>query len=225
MISDSNLVKELFIQQAKYCKKSINSYKTLDTLLGEGLVTNLDNKSWSKHRQVISPAFDLQNIQKLMKKMVKITTEKITGWKNSVNEKNEVVFDSIHHELSQLTLNIIFESSFNTNNNILNEMSLLWEKITENFLIYFVLYMIFKQYTVYLPLSSIREYTESITKIKNIVLEIIKEKEKELMKKDYNNDSSIELLSLIMNDTHQFSHKELIDECLTFLVNLNFFKK
>src|SRR5215469_6052044 len=82
-------------------------YGALKFILGNGLLTN-EGASWQRQRQLIQPAFRHENIQGYGQIMADSTAKHLARWKDG--EKRD-----LHHEMAELTLDIVSKSLFGTN--------------------------------------------------------------------------------------------------------------
>lgn len=69
LVADSDAIKEILV--VKNLPKEPNSYKNISCLygqryLGGSLVTNLDDESWKKRREIMNPAFHRKSLKDLM---------------------------------------------------------------------------------------------------------------------------------------------------------------
>ncbi len=84
-------------------------YKVLGLLLGNGLVTNADSKSWRKQRTLMQPAFHRESLQRISEVVVESTERLLKSWKEK--EGTEINFT---REMAWLTIDIVSKAMFTT---------------------------------------------------------------------------------------------------------------
>ncbi|CAF4995062.1 unnamed protein product [Rotaria sp. Silwood1] len=109
-ISDPLLIQGVLKTNARFYHKSILTQIILSGLLGfENLLMSEDNIH-AKHRRLIAPVFQHQNLNSMISFMVEITSNFLNKWSftmNNANNKDNILNLDIHKEMAGLTLDIV----------------------------------------------------------------------------------------------------------------------
>ncbi|CAF3514244.1 unnamed protein product [Rotaria sp. Silwood1] len=110
IISDPLLIQGVLKTNARFYHKSILTQIILSGLLGfENLLMSEDNIH-AKHRRLIAPVFQHQNLNSMISFMVEITSNFLNKWSftmNNANNKDNILNLDIHKEMAGLTLDIV----------------------------------------------------------------------------------------------------------------------
>lgn len=190
-------------------KKSL-AYRKLKLLLGNGLFTS-EGDYWLKQRRLSQPAFHRDKITSYFDSMVFYTSEFMQSLKQLAEGREPVAF---HKEMTELTLKIICKTLLNID---LNHGG----KVVEENLSFALVFMM-KRVTssinlpMMVPTTEHQRFKVSVTKIRELIDEIIEKKRK-------TSQPSNDLLSMLMEvkdeDTgEKMSNTQLKDEILTFFL-------
>ncbi|KAK4559557.1 hypothetical protein RGQ29_008682 [Quercus rubra] len=111
-ISDPELAKQILSNKFGFYVKP-SSRPSVQTLLGnKGLVLN-SGMDWAKHRRIINPAFSLDKLKVMVKRMTACTISKLDEWKNQVVAAEDHCHSiEMNGEFKELTADIIAHTAF-----------------------------------------------------------------------------------------------------------------
>lgn len=222
LVWNPTALKEIYITKQKNFPKPPTMIDQFQTLIGDGLVSS-QGDHWKFHRTLINPVFSSTNVE-IMSEMMLEETKKFIDLKWEKLTKDGVfIVEDISQEMSNLTLRIISATSFGADNEeLLTEMSHLWEKLIEGFGNLVMLIPLFGQYFQYFPTRSNLEFVSNKKRMAELVKTVINKKRSELSN---SKNKGKELLSLMLDasseNNEKMSEQGLLDESLTFLVNFN----
>src|SRR5215470_6582079 len=104
-ITHPDHIEYVLVRNAANFHKS-RDYGALRFVLGNGLLTN-EGASWQKQRQLIQPAFRHENIAQYAEIMADSTAAHLARWNDGESR-------DLHHEMAELTLDIVTKSLFGT---------------------------------------------------------------------------------------------------------------
>ncbi len=73
-----------------------------------------EDEKHSRHRRLVAPVFQHQNINSMISLMVERTSQFLTKWKTAVKDKDHPLTLNIHEEMAKLTLDIVTGCIFGT---------------------------------------------------------------------------------------------------------------
>ena len=122
-LGDPNYVREVFIEESKYACKPSFIYDKMGFIFGErgmgyGLVTNIDEFSWHKRRQIMNPAFHRSCLRNFIMNFNDVSN-RFLNHMSKVADSGEPV--SMVKEFTKLTLDAINQVSFNINTNTIED--------------------------------------------------------------------------------------------------------
>ena len=92
MVTDPEIVEDIYVKYNKYFDKSGRSKNTLYDLFGEGLVLIESNETWRQKRKHMSVAFYKDKMISLLDIVADLTFERITQWKRDYAGKPDKEF-------------------------------------------------------------------------------------------------------------------------------------
>ena len=216
----------------------------LGVLLGNKNLIMAEDEIHARHRRLISPVFQHQNINSMISFMVEITSKLINKWAIAVNDachKSKSLTLNIREEMTRLTLDIVTGCVFGTET-LSNEKSqaILYRGVSETLkLTETRLFNMTAMIPIInrLPLPSKQKIDQYLREGKELVREIVDNRKKGLTKsacKGFNSNrfftSSMfffsiftgpDLLDLLLrtrddNQTNKFTDEEVYEEALTF---------
>ncbi|GAB4378857.1 MAG: cytochrome P450 [Elainellaceae cyanobacterium] len=96
---------EQVLKEQRGLTKNSPAWNALKTLVGEGLLTS-DGEFWARQRRLMQPVFHQQRITGYGETMVAYTEALLQTWQDGE-------IRDIHHDMMQLTLNIVTKTLFN----------------------------------------------------------------------------------------------------------------
>jgi hypothetical protein len=85
VISDLNMVNELYITKNKYFDKHPKLYNIFKCLAGENIVMIPSNDLYANKRKVLSAIFYKEKLHKMFENIIKMTDIKVKDWINTYN--------------------------------------------------------------------------------------------------------------------------------------------
>eukprot|EP01080_Neovahlkampfia_damariscottae_P004059 gene4059-7348_t len=107
VVSDANVVKELFLNSAKEFPKPQDRMEKAFGIYGPNILTE-NGESWRKHRLLCNPAFSKKNLELLTTVSHFATTKEMESWK-----ENESI--DVNEAMNNITLEIILKAGFGYN--------------------------------------------------------------------------------------------------------------
>jgi len=120
LVADSKLIKDIFIVR-KLPKEAV-SYEVLahvygQRFLGTGLVTNLDDESWKKRRDILNPAFHRKNLKDLMSSFNSTANLLLEHLGTMADGKTEIY---MYDQFARAALDVICKVAFGMDIDIMN---------------------------------------------------------------------------------------------------------
>ncbi|KAJ8748669.1 hypothetical protein K2173_008114 [Erythroxylum novogranatense] len=111
IISDAELAKQILSNKFGFYVKPKMSH-SLIRLIGNGLIF-IDGEDWARHKRILNPAFSIDKLKVMIKKMAKCTVEMLDEWKNRAIVAEDPRFKIIINEdFRKLTADIISHTAF-----------------------------------------------------------------------------------------------------------------
>ena len=224
ILGDPVYVRDVFIDFQHHVQKDNYVYNKLGFIFGQrgigyGLVSNIDEKSWRKRRQLMNPAFHRSCLKNFMTDFNQVSNRLLTRM-NDVVENKEIV--SMVKEFAKVTLDIISQVSFNINIGAI-------ERPDSPFPTAIASYLRGVQASINIPVSSAflsifkfrlfqtasqKEQIDAAKFLRKFARECITDRIRDMeADKDVPND----LLNLLVNDK-TLSMDDMIDEFLTVFI-------
>ncbi|XP_058077254.1 cytochrome P450 709B2-like [Magnolia sinica] len=216
---EPEIAKDLFSNKTGFYVKQKMS-PSIMALFGKGLVLS-DGSDWQRHRKVVSPAFNLDKLKGMAKRMAVCTQSMVDGWKDQVLQANGQSKEiQINREFQALAADIIASTAFSASYSVGKEI---FEAEKELFqraaMIDFVI-----PGSQYLPTRWNLDTWKLEKKLRNRLKSIIEER---LNSKDRNGSDSgygDDLLGIMLgisesskkHEDLKLSMDEIMDECKTF---------
>lgn len=192
-----------------YNKDNYN-YRKLKTVLGEGLIT-ANGDEWYRDRQLISPAFHGNKIERFCATTTKAAGEMLERWQYSSDHLEPV---NIASEMMKLTLRVIADSLFSMDIRssvyvVAKAFSTLNEDISYRFKTVFVP-------PLWIPTRRNRAFKKALVELDRLVYEIIKRRRNEEISRN-------DLLDMLIaagekQSGEGMTDREIRDEVLTLML-------
>ncbi|KAJ8636532.1 hypothetical protein MRB53_010799 [Persea americana] len=112
-ISEPEQAKEVLSNKFGFYPKP-KAKPTIAAMMGKGLVF-VEGPDWVRHRRAVSPAFNIDKLKVITKRMAACTLSMLNGWQEKVTEaKGQCVEMEMGMEFKQLTADIISHTTFGT---------------------------------------------------------------------------------------------------------------
>jgi cytochrome P450 len=114
-ISDPSLIEGVLKTNARSYHKSALARLLLGALLGYENILLAEDEKHNRHRRLVAPVFQHQNINSMISLMVERTSGFLTKWKTATTQdKDHSLTLDIHEEMTNLTLDIVTGCVFGT---------------------------------------------------------------------------------------------------------------
>ncbi len=198
---------EQILQERELFVKNTPDWRTVRTLVGQGLVTS-EGDFWLRQRRMIQPVFHQQRINTYAETMVNYTKDLLLSWKDGE-------IRDIHQDMMNLTLNIVTKTIFDIDLSGIegkmiadcNDLAMDWfaSQQKQGYLELF-----------WLPTPINFRYKGALKKMDRFIYELIRQRR--VNKKD----SAGDLLSMLMevvdsSDGTGMSERQLRDELVTLM--------
>ncbi|KAJ4815590.1 Cytochrome P450 [Rhynchospora pubera] len=216
-ITDMELVKQILSNKSGWYPKS-DPHPTLLTILGKGLVL-IDGPDWARHRRVVNPAFTIEKLKMMTRKMTGCAKSMIEGWENQIaQEKSKQAEIELHKYFLELAADIIAHTAFGSSYIKGKEVFLSQKELLT--LAIATLFNVRIPGFGYLPTPNNRKRWSLDKKVRTTLKQIINERMKS-RDGGYGNDLLGLMLETCMaggkeNDKNRMTMDEIIDECKTF---------
>jgi cytochrome P450 len=185
-ISDPSLIEGVLKTNSRAYHRPSLSRAILSGLLGYENILLAEDENHSRHRRLIAPVFQHQNINSMISLMVERTSRFLTKWKTNIQDKDQLLTLDIHQEMTNLTLDIVTGCVFGTEiikdqhvHEIIGQnVTRAMKEIEKRILNMIALFPLLNG----LPLPSKRRIDQSRRDIKHIVQNIINQRKKGLTK-------------------------------------------
>jgi cytochrome P450 len=205
LISDPALVDQVLVKSAPLFQKDM-LLRSLKALLGEGLLTS-EGDFWKRQRRLIQPAFHRDRIAGYAEIMTEHTTRAISRWHDGQSL-------DVHHELMQLTAEIVTACLFGTSAGDVAEVASCLDVAMERFTN--PLLFAFPRLTE-LPLPINRRFNEAVPRLDRIVRGYIEARRAQSSKSEPSGGKP-DLLSMLLDardeDGSRMSDQQVRDEVL-----------
>jgi cytochrome P450 len=185
--SDPSLIEGVLKTNARSYHKSALARLILGALLGYENILLAEDEKHSRHRRLVAPVFQHQNINSMISLMVERTSSFLMKWKTATtNDKDHSLTLDIHEELTNLTLDIITGCVFGTeisgdqhiHETIGKSITIAMKEAEKRMLNMIAIIPLVNQ----LPLPSKQRIDKSRQDIKHIIRNIINQRKKGLTK-------------------------------------------
>jgi cytochrome P450 len=186
-ISDPSLIEGVLKTNVRSYHKSALARLLLGALLGYENILLAEDEKHNRHRRLVAPVFQHQNINSMISLMVERTSGFLTKWKTATtNDKDHSLTLDIHEEMTNLTLDIITGCVFGTeiiedqhvHETIGQSITIALKALEKRMLNMIGLIPLINQ----LPLPSKKRIDQSRRDIKHIIRNIINQRKKGLTK-------------------------------------------
>ncbi|UJR13280.1 hypothetical protein I4U23_000299 [Adineta vaga] len=226
VITDPSLIEGVLKTNVYSYHKSSIGQTILASLLGYENILLAEGEDHKRHRRLIAPVFQHQNINSMFSLMTQITNRFIQKWTTLINDKetNDPLVLDIHEQLSGLTLDIVTGCIFGTqiieDNNvheiIFRNMNIVLKEMEKRIFNMLGLIPIVNQ----LPLAGKRRMDKSRREIQQVIQNIINQRLNGLTKSTCKGSDLLDLLLTTKGDekTKKFSQEEISNEAITFVL-------
>ncbi|KAJ6853722.1 cytochrome P450 709B2-like [Iris pallida] len=214
VITDAEHVKQVLSNKFGFYPKTAPGHYVL-ALLGRGLVLT-DGSEWARHRRVVNPAFTMDKLKPMIKKMADCTVSMLDSWRGrTVQAEGELNAIEVNGQFQELTADIISHSAFGSSYRE-GKQVFLAQKELQMLILAVMLNREIPGYK-YLPTERNRQRWKLERKIRNTLMNIIQSR----LSSKNSGCSSNDLLGLMMESTQMQEGKglnmdEIVDECKTF---------
>ncbi|KAJ8748630.1 hypothetical protein K2173_008075 [Erythroxylum novogranatense] len=215
IISDAELAKQILSNKFGFFVKPKMSH-LLIRVLGNGLVF-IDGEDWARHRRILNPAFSIDKLKVMIKKMAECTVEMLDEWKNRAIVAEGPRFKiNIDEDFRKLTADIISRTAFGSSYVQGTEAFRAQEELQKYFAASLADADIFIPGSQYLPTPSNIQMWKLERKLKTILEQIVSSKLKSHDGDDLLGIMLEALRSSDSKDSPKLNMKEIMEECRTF---------
>jgi cytochrome P450 len=237
-ISDPSLIEGVLKTNARSYHKSALGKLIIGSMLGYENLIVTDDEKHNRHRRLIAPVFQHQNINSMISLMIERTSTFLAKWKTAITDnKDHLLTLDIHEEMTNLTLDIVTGCVFGTEivgdqhvHKTIGKCITTAMKATEKRMLNMIAIVpLLNQ----LPLSSKQCIDQSRRDIKRIIRNIINQRKRGLTKSackgfiiilvfkiHFSQILGPDLLDLLLaahaDDINKFTDEEVSDEAVTF---------
>ncbi|CAM6127300.1 unnamed protein product [Calypogeia fissa] len=122
---DPEIAKAVFITNFSCFEKSYIQVKQFEDLVGPQGLTSVGGKTWARQRKIVSPAFRMEKLKKLVSPMVQSVDGFVANWVKEAEQAGGSTEIQVNESMPQLTADVILCTAFGTS---YNEGRLYFEK-------------------------------------------------------------------------------------------------
>ncbi|KAI4353442.1 hypothetical protein L6164_002391 [Bauhinia variegata] len=209
------LAKQVLSNKSGFYRKPETVSSTKALIGEEGLILR-DGSEWAKHRRILNPAFSMDKLKVMIKRMAACTISMLDEWEREASEAKykKIQMDEQFRELTaDIIAHTAFGSSFVQGREAFNaQRELLKQSATLNA-------YVFIPGSQYLPTPSNLKTWKLDRKIRKTLKQIIESRLHYLSTKDEIDWSfGDDLLGVMIEAGPKWNMKEILDECKTFFV-------
>ncbi|KAI3730595.1 hypothetical protein L1987_61766 [Smallanthus sonchifolius] len=213
-IRDPELIKEVLLRSEEFQKPHPEPFR--DSLIRGLLIT--EGHKWIKHRRIINPAFNLQNLKMMFSAISSSCSDMIHRLELLTAEagSSEVdVWPYIDNLAGDVISRTAFGSSYEEGKKIFRIQK---EQIDLLFQMLFILYIPGRRF---IPIRANRKFNENINELRSVLMGIINKRKKAI---DMGEGRSDDLLGILLESNRKeieehgvgMSMEEVIEECKLF---------
>ncbi|CAF1409358.1 unnamed protein product [Rotaria sordida] len=223
-ISDPVLIESILKTNTRFYHKSELARAIAATVLGYENIVLVEDENHTRHRRLLNPIFQQQNVNSMIPLMVDLTSSFLTKWQIDTNEKTYPLILDVSKEMSNLALDIITGCVFGVeamkdihiHETIYQSIKIASDEIEKRIHNMIIIIPILNQ----LPILGKRRIDKCRQDIKNIVLQMINQRKQGLTKATCKGHDLLDLLLTAHGDNkdQEFTDNEISDEALTFVL-------
>ncbi|CAF1033138.1 unnamed protein product [Rotaria sp. Silwood1] len=222
--SDPGLIESVLKTNSRFYHRAKLGRAILSAFLGYENVLLAEDENHTRHRRLVTPVFQHQNLNSMISSMANITLSFLEKWRITNNEKSSPLTLDILKEMSNLTLDIVTGCVFGVeamqdrhiHEFIYENLKVATNEMEKRIYNMTIIIPIIKD----LPLPGKRRIDKCRRDIKNITLKIINQRRQGLTKATCKGPDLLDLLLGPHGDDtrHKFTDEEVSDEALTFVL-------
>ncbi|KAM0015289.1 putative secologanin synthase [Helianthus debilis subsp. tardiflorus] len=215
-IMDPELIKEILLRSDEFKKPYPEPFR--DSLIGGLFVT--EGHKWIKHRKIITPAFNLQNIKIMFSAISSSCSNMIHKWElltAGVGSSEIDVWPYIINLAGDVISRTAFGSSYEEGQKIFR---ILEEQID---LVNQMLFIIYLPGRRFIPTRANKKYNENVKELRSVLMGIINKRKKAI---EMGEDKHDDLLGILLESNKKeieehgvgMSMEDVIEECKLFYI-------
>ncbi|CAF0997361.1 unnamed protein product [Rotaria sordida] len=223
-VSDPSLIEDVLKTNARAYHRASLGREILAALLGYENILLAEGDNHTRHRRLVAPVFQQQNINSMISLMVERTSNFLNKWTAAIDDKNQSITLDIHEEMTNLTLDIVTGCVFGTeliNDQHVHEtiskcVTIATKELEKRMFNMIVILPIINQ----LPILGKPRIDQAKEEIKHIVQQIVNQRKKGLTKSACKGPDLLDLMLTARGDekTQSFTDEEVSDEAITFVL-------
>ncbi|XP_006657629.1 cytochrome P450 709B1-like [Oryza brachyantha] len=215
-LADVSMVRQVLSDRTGIYLKNVTNPHFV-RLLGKGLVLT-DGDEWKRHRKVVHPAFNMDNLKMMTVTMSACAQSIMSEWEAKLETKGSVIEIELNQQFEELTTDVISHTAFGSSYKEGKHVFLAQREL--QYLAFSTFLTVQIPWFSYLPTKKNLKTRSLDKKVRGMLMNIIKSR---LANKDidgYGNDLLGHMLEACMPEhsesQSQLSMDEIIDECKTF---------
>ncbi|XP_023762804.1 cytochrome P450 CYP72A219 [Lactuca sativa] len=215
-IRDPELIKEILLRPNEFQKPHPEPFR--DSIIGGLLIT--EGHKWSKHRKIINPAFNLQNLKTMFLVICSSCSDMVNQWELLTMETGSAevdVWPYIDNLAGDVISRTAFGSSYEEGRKIFRIQK---EQIELIFKMLFILYLPGRRF---IPTKANKKYKENIKELHDVLSGIINKRKKAI---ESGEGSCDDLLGILLESNSKeieefgvgLSMEEVMEECKLFYI-------
>ncbi|KAM0015281.1 putative secologanin synthase [Helianthus debilis subsp. tardiflorus] len=215
-IRDPELIKEILLRPTEFQKPHPEPFR--DSIIGGLLVT--EGHKWTKHRKIINPAFNLQNLKIMFSAISLSCNDMIHKWEllTAGSSPTEVdVWPYIGNLAGDVISRTSFGSSYEEGQKIFRIQK---EQINLMFQMLFILHLPGRRF---LPTQANKKFKENVKELRHVLMGIINKRKKAI---DMGEGKQDDLLGILLASNKKeieehgvgMSMEDVIEECKLFYI-------
>lgn len=209
LISEPDVIRELLVKESKHLHRDPMTKAILGRLIGNGVFI-AEDKAWQRQRKLVQPVFHAAHIHDFVTVFADHARELCDRWQIGSTQQ-------LDREMMALALHIICKTMFGTD--VADQTARIGELMQVAMTEAEAQLRLGLPLPDWLPLPGLRRQRRAVKEIKEILLAIIDDHQRDL---DAGGDPGADLLSMLLSardeDGNPLRKEQVLDECLTIFV-------
>ncbi|KAK1416130.1 hypothetical protein QVD17_31918 [Tagetes erecta] len=215
-IMDPELIKEILLRPNDFQKPRLEPIR--DSLVGGLPVT--EGQKWIKHRRIINPAFNYQNVKNMFSAIISGCNDMIHKWEHLIDQSGSIELD-VRPYIDSLAGELISRTAFGSS---YEDGKKIFEIQKEQLdLVFQMFVMLLIPGRRFIPTRANNKFKKNVSEIRSLLMKIINNKKSAITKGEGKCD---DLLGILLESNSKeieesgvgLSMEEVIDECKFFYI-------
>ncbi|XP_076941706.1 cytochrome P450 CYP72A219-like [Bidens hawaiensis] len=215
-IRDPELIKEILLRPDEFRKPHPEPFR--DSLIGGLLVT--EGHKWIKHRKIVNPAFNLQNLKIMFSAISSSCSDMIHKWELLTTESGSIEVD-VWPYIDNLAGDVISRTAFGSSYEEGKKIFRIQKEQID--LLFQMLYILLVPGRRFIPIRANRKFKENVNELRSVLMAIINKRKKAI---ETGEGKQHDLLGILLESNKKeieehgvgMSMEDVIEECKLFYI-------